>query len=238
MTERYKCEFHVHTRYSKDSFQSFLLMLLMCKIHNIRTLVICDHNEVRGALLHRRGFRKYGVEIIVGEEIFTAEGEMIGINLKKRIEPGLSPEETIRQIRSQGGLVYVPHPFDEKRYKTVLSEDAIARCRDNIDFMEIHNGRNCKKEFSLRQNEMADKYGITPVVGSDAHTFFELGRNYVITDRPIVGRLRAGDLDNAEFVTSDYLPLAHKATKVAKALKMILRGDFLELFGIIYKKLA
>lgn len=236
MNTGYKTEFHVHTRYSKDSYQCFLLLLLMCKLRNISTLVITDHDEVRGALRYRRGFRKHGVEIIPGEEIFTAEGEIIGVNLKKRIEPGLSPEETIAEIKSQGGLVIVPHPYDEMRSKTVLSEDAISRCRKDIDFVEVHNGRNRHPSFDAKQTQIADRYGFKEIIGSDAHTFFELGRNYIITDRPIRGRLKTKDLIGTECVTNEYIPFAISCTRAAKALKMIMRGDFHGLFRAVYKK--
>ena len=237
MTTQYKTELHVHTRYSKDSYQCFILLLAMCKLRGINTLVITDHDEVKGALRYRKGFRKHGVEIIPGEEVFTAEGEIIGVNLKKRIEPGLSPEETIIRIKAQGGLVIVPHPYDEMRYKTVLSEDAISRCRKDIDFMEVHNGRNRHPSFDTKQKELADRYGIKEIIGSDAHTFFELGRNYIITERPIRGRLKAEDLQNISCVTGDYLPFAISCTRAAKALKMIMRGDFNGLFRAVYKKI-
>ena len=236
MTTQYKTDFHVHTRYSKDSYQCFILLLAMCKLRGISTLVITDHDEVKGALRYRKGFRKHGVEIIPGEEVFTAEGEIIGVNLKKRIEPGLSPEETIMRIRAQGGLVIVPHPYDEMRYKTVLSEDAISRCRKHIDFVEVHNGRNRHPSFDAKQKAIADKYGIKEIIGSDAHTFFELGRNYLITDKPIRGRLRIKDLSGTECVTSEYIPFAISCTRAAKALKMIMRGDFHGLLRDVYKK--
>ena len=108
MDKGYKTEFHVHTRYSKDSLQCFSLMLLMCKLRGITTLVITDHDEVAGALRYRRGFRKHGVEIIVGEEIFSSDGEIIGINLKERIEPGLPGEETIRRLRAVSSMFPIP----------------------------------------------------------------------------------------------------------------------------------
>ncbi len=238
MRRNYKTEFHVHTRYSKDSYQCFLLMLIMCKLKHIDTLVITDHDEVSGAIRFRKGFRKHGVEIIVGEEIFSAEGEIIGINLKKRIEPGLSGRETIRRIKEQGGIVYVPHPYDEKRNRTVLLESVIAQNRHDIDFIEVHNGRNREAFYDDRQNEIAGRYGIKKIVGGDAHTFFELGRNYVITGKPIRGRLKVADIYGAKFVCSDFLPIAIECTRVAKAVKMIMRGDFYGLFRAVNKKIT
>ena len=112
----YKSEFHVHTRYSKDSILSYWLLLLILKIKKINTVAITDHNEVAGALKYKDKFKKHGIELIVGEEIFTNKGEIIGLGLTTKIEPDLSPKETIKQIKEQNGIVYVPHPYDEKRY--------------------------------------------------------------------------------------------------------------------------
>ena len=238
MNNRYKTEFHVHTRYSKDSLQLFALMLLMCKLRGISTLVITDHDQTEGALKYRRGFRKHGVEIIVGEEIFSSDGEIVGINLKERIEPGLSGAETIRRIREQGGIVYVPHPFDEKRKRTVLKEEVIAENALEIDLIEVHNGRNREPSYDIRQNEIAEKYGIKKIIGGDSHTFFEIGRNCVVTTKPIRGRLHLSDLCGAQFVQADFIPAAITCTRIAKAIKLIMRGDFYGLFRALYKKIT
>ncbi|MBR5336775.1 MAG: PHP domain-containing protein [Lachnospiraceae bacterium] len=238
MKKSYKTEFHVHTRYSKDSLQLFILMLLMCKLRGIDTLVVTDHDEVAGALRYKKGFRKHGVEIIVGEEIFSADGEIIGINLKSRIEPGLSGAETIRRIREQEGVVYVPHPYDEMRKRTVLDEKIIEDFSHDIDLIEVHNGRNREKAYDVKQNELAEKYGIKKIIGGDSHTFFELGRNVVLTERPIRSRLKVADLHDARFKCKDFLPMAITCTRVAKAVKLILRGDFYGLFRALNKKIT
>ena len=233
---KYKTEFHIHTRYSKDSILSYWVLLLIAKRKKIDTLVITDHNEVDGALKYKEKFKKHNIEIIVGEEIFTKKGEIIGLNLKKKIEPNLTPKQTIKEIRKQGGLVYVPHPYDEKRYKTVLVESEIEKNKDEIDFIEVHNGRNIDRQFSIEQNEIAENYNLRKIIGSDAHTFFELGRNYILTDKQITSDSILENYKNVEFVKNDCINFAHTWTRFARIITMIGKGDFGELFRVINRK--
>lgn len=233
---KYKTEFHVHTKYSKDSILPYWLILVVAKLKKIDTLVITDHNEIDGALKYKEKFSKRNIEIIVGEEIFTKKGEIIGLNLNKRIEPNLTPKETIKRIRKQKGLVYIPHPYDEKRCKTVLVESEIEKNKDEIDFIEVHNGRNIDRQFSIEQNEMAEKYNLRKIIGSDAHTFFELGRNYILTDKKITSDTILENYKNVEFVKRDCINFAHSWTKLARIVTIISKGDFGEIFRIISRK--
>lgn len=234
--KKYKTEFHVHTRYSKDSILSYWLILVVAKLKKLDTLVITDHNEVDGALKFKEKFKKHNIEIIVGEEIFTKKGEIIGLNLKKKIEPNLTPKQTIKEIRKQGGLVYVPHPYDEKRYKTVLVESEIEKNKDEIDFIEVHNGRNIDRQFSIEQNEIAENYNLRKIIGSDAHTFFELGRNYILTDKQITSDNILENYKDVEFVKNDCINFAHTWTRFARIITMVGKGDFGEIFRVINRK--
>ena len=236
MNRMFKSEFHIHTRASKDSILPFWLILLVAKLKKLNTLVITDHNEIWGAQKCKEKFKKYNIEVIVGEEIFTSKGEIIGLNLKTRIRPDLSPEQTIKEIRQQNGIVYVPHPYDEKRYKTVLIESEIERNKNEIDFIEVHNGRNISEKFDIKQNEMAEKYELCKIIGSDAHTFFELGRNIVFTENKITDETVLENYKNVKFVQRKCIKFAHKWTKLARILTMIGKGDICGLFGIINKK--
>ena len=175
----------------------------------------------------------------MGEEIFTSQGEIIGLFLKKAIAPGLTAKETIEQIKSQGGVVYVPHPFDLKRQKTVLQESAISANRELIDCIEVHNGRNVSEDFSHRQLEIAQKYGIRQVVGSDAHTLIEAGRNYMLVNSiPHDRESFIREVDKAEFVTAKCLTMSHKITAIVKLLKLAAGGRFDEIYRLIIRRLT
>lgn len=229
MDGKLKAEFHVHTRFSKDSLFCLSLLYLKCRLRKIRCVAVTEHNNIRGGLAFRRycAKRKNKVHCIVGEEIMTQSGEIIGLYLSKEIPAGLTASETIDEIKCQNGIVYIPHPYDEKRSKTVLREDVISREKDRIDCIECYNGRNVSPEYGHIQNAIAEKYGIKKIVGSDAHTCIEIGRNYLLLralpDDPESFRAL---LQTAEFKTKKCISFAHLITKASKAIKMLFRGDF------------
>lgn len=230
-----KVEFHIHTRYSHDSLLGKYFIILMCKLKKIDAIAITDHNEIKGAKKYKEKLQRYGIEVIIGEEIFTNKGEIIGLYLNEKIEPNLSPEETISSIKNQNGLVYIPHPYDEKRKSTVLDIEEIEKLSKEIDFIEIHNGRNVKKEFSDKQKQIADKYRLNYIIGSDAHTFFELGRNNIYVDE-INKETLIENVQNGEFKQANCIRFAHICTKITKIIKLIMRGKTNELFKIIHKR--
>jgi len=232
----HKYEFHVHTIASKDSILTYPFILLLCKLKRIDGLAITDHNEIKNAIKYKKKLKKHNIDVVVGEEILTNKGEIIGLFLKEKIEPNMSPEETIEKIKSQNGIVYVPHPFDEKRYKTVLKEEVIKDNKDRIDFIEIHNGRNIENEYSLKQEAIQIKYGINPIIGSDAHTFFELGRNVIYTKKNVTKDNIVEEIKNAIFVKKDCIRISHTFTKIVKLLKMVLGGNWSEIHRIINRK--
>lgn len=234
-TKKIRAEFHVHTRYSQDSLLNKYLLLLKCKIKKIKLIAITDHNEIMGALKYKDFLKKHNIEVIVGEEIMTTDGEIIGLYLNKKIEKGLSVEDTIKQIKGQDGLIYLPHPYDEKRYKTVLNSKKQKEHKNDFDFIEIHNGRNISSYFGESQKNIQEKLQIQSIIGSDAHTFIEIGRNYIIMEEPTKETLKQC-VKNGCFIEKKCIKLSHTITKFARVIKHIERGDFNELFRIIIKK--
>ncbi|MGG0464507.1 PHP domain-containing protein [Priestia aryabhattai] len=231
-----KVELHTHTKYSHDSLLNKWMYLLMLKIKKINVVAITDHNEIKGAKKFQPFLEKYGIKVILGEEVFSTRGEIIGLFLNKKIPAGLSPRETMVRIKEQGGIVYIPHPYDEKRYKTVLAEEEIRANNDLIDIIEVHNGRNIKPYFSDNQLAIAQKYRKVMSVGSDAHTIFELGRNYNVMKEFDNGLEFYNSLKEARFVKKECLQIAHSITKVDRVIRMIRKGNFNELFRIINKR--
>lgn len=230
-----RVEFHVHTIASKDSMLNKYLILFMCKIKKIDCVAITDHNEVFFAKSNIEFFKKHNIDVIVGEEIFTNEGEIIGLFLNKKINSNLSPEDTVREIKKQNGLVYIPHPYDLKRSKTVLSLQALERIYKDVDFIEKYNGRNVSDDFSIEQENIANKYKLRKIVGSDAHVFFEIGRNYCVVDSYERNKI-IECIENAVFVEKKCIKFAHTCTKFIRLFKMIRKGDFSEIVRIIKRK--
>ncbi len=236
-----KVELHVHTKYSKDSFMCFWPLLIKCRLKGIDSIAITDHNSLKGATQFAEFCLKHGnkLHVILGEEIFTNTGEIIGLYLKQEIPPGLSPKETIKLIKKQNGIVYVPHPYDKKRHRTVLHESAIQENKNFIDCIEIHNGRNISSQYDIEQRKIANKYQLTPVIGSDAHTLIEIGRNYLIMDNTEL--LTSNDFNKtikgAQFHCENCLRVSHCISKFVRLLKLLIHGDFHELHRVIVRKI-
>lgn len=238
--KKIKVEIHVHTKFSHDSMLFFWLLYLKCRFCKIDYIAITEHNNILGGINFKNYCLKRGdkVKVIVGEEIMTNSGEIIGLYLKKPIQSGLTPEETIKQIILQNGIVYIPHPYDKKRYKTVLKEIYIEKYKNMIHCIEIHNGRNILEEYDKKQYEIAKKYNIQQIIGSDAHTVFEIGRNYIYIYNKIDSSekfLKA--IKDAEFHSKKCLKFCHYITKFVRVIKFIKRGDFYGLFRVIYRKI-
>ena len=240
MGKRYRLELHVHTKYSHDSIMPFWFLYLKCRLCGITHIAITEHNNIDGAMAFRDYCLVKGnkLKVIVGEEIMTTKGEIIGLFLNSVIRPMQSPYETIEAILAQNGIVYVPHPFDKKRYKTVLVEKAILENKDKIDCIECHNGRNISSDYSVMQERIADKYGLSKVVGSDAHTFFEIGRNYIdVLIEPQDRNSFKQAIKNGDFHKSKCLKCCHTITKIVRLIKFVQKGDFDGLYRVINKKI-
>jgi len=145
----------------------------------INCISITDHNEIEGAYRVKLFSKNYNIFVIVGEEIKTSEGEIIGYFLKKKIPLGLSPEETIGEIKKQGALVAVPHPFDRLR-KNKLKTSALLRILPHVDIIEIFNGRTHYPDDNKRALDFARKNKKLMSAGSDSHTPLEIGSTFVI----------------------------------------------------------
>lgn len=173
-----RADLHTHTYYSPDSILSPRSLVAKCQRLGIGCVAVTDHNTVRGGLAVRE---IADFPVIVGEEVRSADGEIIGLFLSQDVPPGLSAAETIRLIRDQGGLVGVPHPFDSLR--SALRPDVAESVAGDIDFVETLNARIVIPVHNKRAAEFARKHGLPASAGSDAHSGREVGRAYVEMQR-------------------------------------------------------
>jgi glycosyltransferase involved in cell wall biosynthesis len=173
--EHIHCDLHMHTDHSPDCATPVELLLETAKARGLGAIAITDHNEISGALEAKEvAERLGGIKVIVAEEVKTAhQGEVIGLFLSERIERGMSMAETIAEIRRQGGLVYVPHPFD--RLHSVPDYEHLLEIVDEIDILEVFNPRVAFSAFNEEAVRFARKYGIVPGAGSDSHVAQGLG---------------------------------------------------------------
>jgi predicted metal-dependent phosphoesterase TrpH len=146
-------------------------------------LATTDDNTIEGAIAVRE---RASIPVIVGQEISTAEGELVGLFLQEQAPRGLSAMETTRLIKRQGGLVGVPHPLDRFRSES-LDAPAVENLTCELDVAEALNGRVTVAADNLRSERFASGEGLMRSAGSDAHSQFELGRGYVEME-PFQGR--------------------------------------------------
>jgi predicted metal-dependent phosphoesterase TrpH len=170
-----RIDLHVHTIYSHDGFSTPEQLLHTCRRKGITGLAITDHNTIEGALVCEKALP---LTVIVGEEVSTQSGHVIGLFLKEPIPPGLSVVETIARIREQEGLVYLPHPFDRVR-SSHISEAELETVADQVDMVEVFNSRNLFEEANRRALAYAETHNRLQTVGSDAHIPTEVGRSYI-----------------------------------------------------------
>ncbi len=167
-------DLHMHTDHSGDCATPVEHLLATAREQGLGAIAITDHNEISGALEAAEKSARYGVKVIVGEEVKTAnQGEVIGLFLSERIERGLTLAETVAEIKRQGGLVYVPHPFD--RMHAVPDYEHLLPIIDQIDAIEIYNPRVAIGAFNEEAERFAAKYRIVRGAGSDSHVAAGLG---------------------------------------------------------------
>lgn len=168
-------DLHMHTDHSPDCATPVEVLLETARDRGLGAIAITDHNEVSGALEARRIAEGMdGIKVIVAEEVKTAEqGEVIGLFLEEKIPRGMTMAETIAAIREQGGLVYVPHPFD--RFHSVPDYEHLLDMVEEIDVLEVFNPRVAVTAFNEEAERFARKYRIVPGAGSDSHVAQGLG---------------------------------------------------------------
>ncbi|MBI5106480.1 MAG: glycosyltransferase [Solirubrobacterales bacterium] len=167
-------DLHMHTDHSHDCATPVEHLLSTARAQGLGAIAVTDHNEVSGALEAAAKAEQFGVKVIVGEEVKTAaQGEVIGLFLREKIPRGLTLRETIDEIRAQGGLVYVPHPFD--RMHAVPDYEHLLTIVEDVDAIEVYNPRVAIGSFNEEAERFAAKYRIVPGAGSDSHVAAGLG---------------------------------------------------------------
>jgi predicted metal-dependent phosphoesterase TrpH len=212
-----KIDLHTHTFCSKDSRNQYDRVVDSVRRAALDGIAVTDHDEFRGALEMKR---RSPFVVIPGEEIKTNRGEIIGLFLREWIPPGLDPLDTVERIHEQGGLAYVPHPFDEVRGSRI-DRGALDVVAPHIDILEVFNARNALPVFNRRALEYARDHNVLAGAGSDTHTYSEYGRAYVDippfeTPQEFLESMRLGSWHGR--LSS---PLVHARTRLDRTLKVL-----------------
>jgi PHP domain/Glycosyltransferase Family 4 len=167
-------DLHMHTDHSYDCATPVEVLLASAREQGLGAIAVTDHNEIAGALEAEAQGPAAGVKVIVGEEVKTAgEGEVIGLFIKEKIPRDMSLKDTIAEIKRQGGVAYVPHPFD--RMHSVPDYEHLLKVLDDVDAIEVFNPRVAIPAFNEEAARFAAKYRILAGAGSDSHVAQGLG---------------------------------------------------------------
>jgi predicted metal-dependent phosphoesterase TrpH/glycosyltransferase involved in cell wall biosynthesis len=171
-------DLHLHTLWSHDCQIPVEELLDHAEASGLGAIAVTDHNVFGGALEAAELARGRDLTVIPGEEVKTdGQGEVIGLFLSEEIPRGLSFDETVAAIRKQGGVVYVPHPFD--RLHSIPDPATLHRHLDEIDVLEVYNARLLFEAYNDEALRFARKYDVTMGAGSDAHVIQGVGTGAV-----------------------------------------------------------
>jgi len=216
----------MHTGFSQDSLMEPEKLVAKCAAVGLDWVAITDHNTIAGALevqrlANLRSTQGRLFRVIVGEEIKSQGGEIIGLFLQEAVPRGLTALETVQRIKDQGGLVSVPHPFDHFR-RSVIARAALQEILPHVDIIEAFNARNTLQRDNRTAEKLALDHNILVSAVSDSHTLVEVGRTYVevLEFDGTPGGLKEA-LANCRLVRRPITPLIHVLTAFTKLRKRL-----------------
>ena len=211
--EPIRADFHIHTKFSPDSRFKITDLIKACLRENLNLIAVTDHHTIEGA---QQIQNEAPFPVIIGQEILSSDGEIIGLFLERVIQSNLSAKDTVKAIKDQGGFVQIPHPFDRFR-NNHINQKALFEILNDVDIIEIFNARtimtkdinksiqfynNNKEEFNLH------KVGVT-----DSHTNYEIGKTY--NELPVYNGKETflDSLNHSKVVGKKITPLIHAVTR-------------------------
>ena len=171
-----RVDLHLHSNFSHDGQSTLEALIERSRECSLDRIALTDHNTVEGAL----ELARMAPELtIVGEEVKTREGEVIGLFITEHLPPYQAPEEVMDLIHGMGGLSYLPHPLDRRRSN--FRPERVVELADRIDIIETYNSW-CDASTNADAAKLAADLGIVVATGSDAHSVRELGRSWMEID--------------------------------------------------------
>jgi len=204
-----KYDLHIHTKYSSDGVLEPARIVTIAMKAGLRGIAVTDHNTIRGGL-EAKNYETGNFKVIVGSEIKTDRGEILGLFLSREVKPG-DAEQVIFDIKDQGGIVIVPHPFDKMRHSAFRPEEGDAKF---IDAIEVYNSRCLFQSYNEKAREFARRNNLPIVAGSDAHFANEIGNAGIITELEDIRE--AVIKNNVKIFGKRTRPINHLGTKAFK----------------------
>ncbi len=174
MSLRIRADLHVHTTYSSDSIISPRELVFYAKKRGLNAVAVTDHNQIAGAL---KIAKETDFLIIPGTEVSSADGHIVGLNVRETIPRGLSAEETVDRIHAAGGVAIACHPY--ALFKGSVGKSVSAK----FDAIEVINASAMPFKRSVKKaREAAEKLGLPQVAGTDAHYGPQIGYAFTVID--------------------------------------------------------
>jgi predicted metal-dependent phosphoesterase TrpH len=172
-----KYDLHIHSNYSSDGVLNPEKIVKIALRRGLAGIAITDHNTIKGGLM-AKGYETEDFTVIVGSEISTERGEIIGLFLEENVK-SKAFQDVIAEIREQSGIIVIPHPFDGLRHSSLHPTDNDSQY---IDCVEGFNSRCLFHKYNDYAAEFAKKHRLTIIAGSDAHFTNEIGNAGIITE--------------------------------------------------------
>jgi predicted metal-dependent phosphoesterase TrpH len=220
---RYFIDMHCHTSASFDSLAKPESVVRAAAKRGLTHIAITDHDRIEGAL-RARDAAPDGLMVIIGEEIKTADGDLIALFLERAVAPHRSARQTIEEVRAQGGLVGIPHPFDRFR-GSMLNDPRLEAMAAQVDWVEAHNARVVGGTGNERAQAFALEMGLPGIAVSDAHSVVEVAVAYTALDAdPSTPEGLLAALADVELVPGRASYIVRTFTPVSKLINRV-RGN-------------
>ena len=217
LMKTFNVELHCHTYHSGDSLMLPEAILRACERRGIERVAITDHNSIAGAL---ETAQLDPERVIVGEEILTTEGEILGYFLQEEIPAGLTPEDVVQRLKDQGAVISVSHPFDLTR-GCRWNPGTLEGLLSELDALEVFNARCWSDEPNQKAAALAAEGGIHGTAGSDAHFPLEVGRAYLAMPAFADAKGFREALAGARVMGRRSIPLVHLLSRYAVLRKSL-----------------
>jgi len=172
-----KADLHIHTNFSYDAISSPEEVVDTAILRGIGCIAITDHGEIKGAIKAMKYAFDKDILVLPGIEVLSNSGDVLGINVKKIIPNGLSIQETIKEIRKQGGIAVVPHPFGKPLIGFWEGKERLKLV--DMDAVETFNASLIFKSGNRKALDFSKENSVASTGGSDSHRALFVGRGYI-----------------------------------------------------------
>lgn len=218
-----KMDLHIHSQYSDDAIGSPKEIMKSVKNKGLQGMAITDHNSIRGGMAAQK-LSTPSFLIIPGVEISTKDGHLLALNISKNIPKGLTLQETIERIRTDGGTPIIPHIY---RTMSGVKEEKLSIVKNDITAIEVYNGCS-QPSTNLKTANLAKRYELGGTGGSDSHDPRYAGYAYTLIDTTIlhIDTILTEIEKKRTWGEGQTLPLSYRRDRMVNSLKQFFQRGF------------